>query len=347
MAIAFGKESKIGIIGAGAIGGITSALLHRKGYDIEVACNSAELAEKLRLSGVHLFGLRRGFRVTLPAVAHSSNFSGQKDIIILATKANDVMTAARDTLPFLTENSKIICMQNGMCDFTVAEVVGSERTIGCIVGWGATRHAPGELELTANGNYILGNMFNRDDPCLEPISGILASAFPVKISRNMLGHRFAKLVINASITPLGVLSGLRLGEMLAIRKVRAYMTAIIAECMAIADGMGITVEQFFPGIGYHDFLRGSNMIAKLKRNMLIRLIGMKYRRLKSSSLTSLECGRPTEIDYLNGYIVERGSEMDISTHVNSRIVEIVKEIETGKRDVSLKNLDDPVLLMYI
>jgi 2-dehydropantoate 2-reductase len=347
MVIAFGRESKIGIIGAGAIGGITSALLHRKGYDIEVACNSAELAGKLRSSGVHLFGLRRNFRVPLPAVGHSSNFSGKKDIILLATKANDVIAAARDTLPFLTKNSKVVCMQNGMCEFTVAEVVGSERTIGCIVGWSATRHAPGELELTAGGNYILGNMFNRDDPCLQPLSKILASSFPVKISRNMIGHRFAKLVINACITPLGVLSGLCMGEMLSNRKIRAYMIAIIAECMAVADGMGIAVEGFMPGIEYHALLRGSNMIASLKRHVLIQLIGMKYRRLRSSSLTSLEHGRPTEINYLNGYIVERGIELGISTPVNSRIVEMVKEIEIGKRHVSLKNLDAPILQMYV
>ncbi|MFC1905551.1 ketopantoate reductase family protein [Chloroflexota bacterium] len=347
MAMSFGEESKIGIVGAGAIGGITSALLHREGYDIEVACNSAELAGKLRSSGLHLFGLKRDFRVTLPAVEHASNFSGQKDIILLATKANDVVAAARDTLPFLTENSKVVCMQNGMCEFAVAEVVGSERTVGCIIGWSATRHAPGELELTAGGNYILGNMFDRDDSCLPSLSEILGSIFPVLISQNMMGHRYAKLVINACIAPLGVLSGLCLGEMLAIRKIRNFVIAIIAECMAVAYGMGIAVERFIPGIDYCAFLRGSNMIANLKRHVLIQLIGMKYCRLRSSSLTSLEHGRPTEIDYLNGYIAERGSEHGIPTPVNSRIVELVKEIESGKRHVSLKNLDDPILLMYV
>ena len=341
MAISFGKESKIGIVGAGAIGGITAALLYRAGYDIEVACNSVELAEKIISRGLHVFGNKIDFKLALPAVAHISQFNGHKDIILLATKANDMLKAAQEALPFLTNDSKVVCMQNGICDFALADTIGSHRTVGCIVNWGATMHEPGELELTASSNFILGNVFNDFDTCLGPLSEVLGTVFPVRISHNMMGHRYAKLIINACTASLGAVCGLYLGDMLAIRRIRKIMMSIVAECMSVADAVGIKVERTIGNFDYRSFSEGSGIIADIKRHLLIHAIGLRYRKLKSSSLSSLERGKRTEIDYLNGYVEAKGKEYNVPTPVNSKIVEIVKEIEDGRRSISLRNLDDP------
>lgn len=72
--------------------------------------------------------------------------------------------------------------------------------------------------------------------------------------------------------------------------------------------------------------------------MTIRVIGMKYRRLKSSSLQSLERGRKTEVDNYNGYISAKGFLHDVPTPVNNQLVRMVKEIEEGKRTIDPKNL---------
>jgi len=342
MTISFGKETKIGVVGAGAIGGITAALLHRAGYDIEVACNSVELAEKISSRGLHVFGGKGNFEIPLLAVAHISQFSGHKDIILLATKANGMLKAAQETLPFLANDSKVVCMQNGICDFALADAIGSQRTVGCIVNWSATMHEPGELELTASGDFILGNVFNDFDTCLGPLSRVLGAVFPVRISRNMMGHRYAKLIINACTASLGAICGLNLGDMLAISRIRRIMIAIVVECMSVADAAGIKVERAVGNMDYRNFGEGSGIIADIKRHLLIRVVGLKYRRLKSSSLSSLERGKRTEIDYLNGYVEAKGKEYNVPTPVNSRIVEIVKEIEDGQRLISLRNLDDPI-----
>jgi len=346
MAIEFGKESKIGVVGAGAIGGITAALLCRAGYKIELACHSQQLAHKICSEGLHISGLRGDFRVTLPAVAHISQFSGTKDIMLLATKSNDMLTAAGEMLPFLDAGSKVVCMQNGIAEFVVAEVIGAERTVGCIVGWGATMHDAGELELTAEGEFMLGNVFDADDPSLSPLSKIMASAFPTRISRNMLGHRYAKLVINACIAPLGAICGLTFGELLADRKIRNIMIAIVRECMSVADAMSIKVEPVIGQVDYYKFLRGSNFLASSKRHLLLRMMGLRYHRARSSSLTSLIRGKRTEIDYLNGYVVIKGKEYNIPTPVNNCVVKLVKDIEDGRRQISRANLQNPVFEQF-
>jgi 2-dehydropantoate 2-reductase len=69
-------------------------------------------------------------------------------------------------------------------------------------------------------------------------------------------------------------------------------------------------------------------------------VGHKYRRLKSSLLQSLERGRPTEIDYLNGYICAKGRELGIHTPLNDAVVAMIKEIEAGGRVIRPGNLGD-------
>ncbi len=107
--------------------------------------------------------------------------------------------------------------------------------------------------------------------------------------------------------------------------------------------MGIKVEPAGGGkLDYYRFLDGSSFTSNLKRNLLIRIIGFKYRRIRSSSLQSLERGRRTEIDFLNGYICDRGQENGVPTPVNDSVVSMIRQIETGTRRISLENLNDTV-----
>ncbi|MFH0826232.1 MAG: ketopantoate reductase C-terminal domain-containing protein, partial [Pseudomonadota bacterium] len=77
-----------------------------------------------------------------------------------------------------------------------------------------------------------------------------------------------------------------------------------------------------------------------RRHLLIRLIGFKYRRLKSSSLQSLERGLKTEVDFLNGYICDRGREHGVPTPSNDAVVAMIKEIEEGRRRIAPENLGE-------
>jgi 2-dehydropantoate 2-reductase len=75
-------------------------------------------------------------------------------------------------------------------------------------------------------------------------------------------------------------------------------------------------------------------------------MGMKYKKLKSSSLQSLERGRLTEIDFLNGYIASNGKMHGVPVPVNTALVDMVHEIEDGKREISPDNLNDKVFINY-
>lgn len=112
-----------------------------------------------------------------------------------------------------------------------------------------------------------------------------------------------------------------------------------------AGALGLRVEPV-SRLDLGSFLKGAGAPGRLKRHALIRLVGFKYRRLKSSSLQSLERGERTEIDFLNGYIVARGRERGVRTPLNEFLTARVKDIEAGRRTIGLANFDDPFLEAY-
>ncbi|MGD2126856.1 MAG: 2-dehydropantoate 2-reductase [Desulfobacteraceae bacterium] len=340
------KESvKMAVVGAGAIGGVTAALLSRAGWDLELVCKHQEIVDRACSDGLHVFGVKGEHRIALKAVKEIRELSGPKDVVFLATKANDCIEAARDLRPFLHENSAVVSLQNGICEEALAEVLGADRVVGCVVAWGATMQGPGELEITSGGEIVIGPIDHQPDERLPLLKEMLDAVAPTRISENIMGELYSKLIINACINSLGVMAGVSLGGLLALKKARVIFIGLMREAMAVADAMGIKVE---PGGGgkldYYRFLGHRSLVADLRRHLFIRAIGFKYRRIKSSSLQSLERGRKTEIDYLNGYICDRGREHGVPTPLNDAVVTMVKEIEDGKRKITPENLNAPVYL---
>jgi 2-dehydropantoate 2-reductase len=331
---------RIGVIGAGAIGGITAALIRQAGYDVEIVCKYEELAPQINETGLHIQGYGGDHWVPMPAVAEIKDMKADKDLILLATKATDLVPAAQALLPLLTPDTLVVSLQNGICEETLGEAVGPNRVIGCVVGWGATMNSPGELEMTSGGEFIIGTLDARTEPRLQTIKEILNLVVPCRISENILGSLYAKLIVNSCITSLGAICGLYMGQMLADRQIRNIFIDIMQEAMAVADAMNLHVETIGGRMNYYRFMAGSGTLAQFRRHLMIRLIGFKYRRLKSSSLQSLERGKPTEIDYLNGYITDKAKKLNMPVPVNDRIVEMIKEIEAGRREISPKNFKD-------
>lgn len=335
------KDLKIAVIGAGAIGGITAAYLSKAGYGVEIVCKYPEKAEQAREKGLHIVGVRGEHFIKMNAVAEIEQLSGRKDIVIIVTKAYDMPDAAKRVLPFLKDDSIVVSMQNGICVEAMAQIVGEERTVGCVIGWGSTMLPDGALNMTSEGEFVIGGFKHDKDVSL--LKEVLESMLPTRISANIISDLYSKMVINSCITSTGVLSGLYLGQILKRRAARNIFISIMREAIDVADAMHLDVEPYGGKIDYYSLIRGSGIFARFKRHLIIRVIGFKYRRLKSSSLQSLMRGKPTEVDYFNGYIAKKGGEHGVPTPVNKRIVQMIKEIEAGKRKVEVANLYDEEL----
>src|SRR4030042_5137533 len=102
----------------------------------------------------------------------------KKDIILHSTKATDMIEAAREVKSIIKENGYLISMQNGIREDDLAVVVGSEKIIGCVTGWGASMESPGKLTMTSTGDFILGYPGKEPDEHLFSIAEALSSVVP-------------------------------------------------------------------------------------------------------------------------------------------------------------------------
>lgn len=330
------------VVGAGAIGGITAVLLKKNGYNVEVVCRQPEYASLISNEGIEVSGVCGNLKIKLPSYSSISGVKEKKDIILHATKSTDIAQTVGLLKSVLSENGHVISMQNGLSENNLASVIGEDRVISCVVGWGATIITHGRMKMTSKGDFIIGYQGKAPDDFLYDLSEILSAIVPTRVSDNIMGHLYSKLVINSCITSLGTISGLYLGKMLSIKKIRKIFIEIIREAVAVADAMKIKIEVFGRKLDFKKFVEGNNIFSDLRRHLLLMIVGFKYRRLKSSSLQSLERGEPTEIDYLNGYIVMKGKKHNVPVPINTAIVNMIHEIEHIKRKICPENFNDPV-----
>jgi len=335
---------KIAIIGAGAVGGVIAAFLSNDKYDVELVCKHREIVEAIENNGLRVEGIK-GRLIKYPDVLIDiSQISEKQDVIFLATKANDAEDAARAVLPFIHDDSMVISLQNGICEHKIARIISQARTIGCIVEWGATMSGPGRVEVTSHGRFIIGELNREIKHRLFVLKSILENVFPVQITSNIEGELFSKLIINSCITTLGAITGLTLGELLNIPLARTIFLKIFTEAVRVARAEGVKLEKIAGKIDPYKFaLNESEMssnfsLSLFKKHLTLMAVGFKYRKLKSSSLQSLERGKSTEIDYLNGYIVEKAQKHHIAVPVNLQLISMIKDIEQGKRKIELENL---------
>jgi len=334
-------DLKFLVVGAGAVGGITAALLRRNGFNVEIVCKYDDYATLLSDKGIEISGACGKFNIKIPAFASVSQVGEEKDIVLLATKATDMMEAVHSIDSILKKDGFLISMQNGICEDNLASVIGRNRIIGCVTGWGATMESAGKLVMTSTGDFIVGYLDRETDDFLSEIAEILSVVVPVKTTNNITGHKYSKLIINSCITSLGAICGLYLGRMLMIRKVRNIFIEIIREEVKLAEKMNIQIEVFGGKLDFKKFIEGGGLIQEMRRHIILIIIGYRYRKLKSSGLQSLERGKLTEVDFLNGYIVKNGELFGVPVPVNTIILNMLHQIEQKKRVIAADNFNDP------
>src|SRR5919201_2385920 len=215
---------RIGVIGLGAIGGVTAQRLLGAGLDVALAAgrHAAELSGKFSQARIG---------ETLPG-------PDPYGLILLCVRSPEIETALRPAVPLLKPDGAVVCLQNGFPEERVASLVGPQRVLGAVIGWSATMTEPGEYVVTGAGKFTLGG----DSPRLEHARLMLQHAFPVKITSNLQGARWSKLAFNCAMSTLGAVSGLSLGELASRREVRALALRVIEEVARAAHSKGVRFE---------------------------------------------------------------------------------------------------------
>ena len=315
------------VVGPGAIGLLAAARLADAGQEVLLAARDAAGAKALA-AGVSATGPDgQAVRARVGAIARPKDLAASPRMLLLATKCADAEAALRTWLPALPEDAPVVAMQNGVLGDVLRPMAG-QRYVECTVSLPATLTRPGHSVQTGPGGLHIGpwpRAGPRDDPkAFRAVAGVLADMVPVTGSGNMQGVKWTKLAINSCITSLGVLTGLELGDLLQRRDARQAFLRVCEEAYAAGRADGVRFE---PLSGFRPGLFGRPLPG---RDALVRLVGRKYRRHRSSSLQSLERGRRTEVDFLSGHIVATARGHGLDAPVNAAVVDLVHAIEAGR-----------------
>ena len=326
------------IYGAGSLGTVLGAYITKNGGKIDLINRNRAHIEALKKNGAIITGT---VEMTVPVTALTPDeMSGRYDIILLLTKQlmnKEVVTFLKD---YLTDDGVIVTLQNGLPEPDIAEIVGSQRTMGCVVEWGAALTAPGVCHLTSEVDSLsfhMGKMEGITDEKFNEVKALLELMCPVYEEENLLGARWSKLLINATFSGLGTVVGGVFGDVSENKAARKVAIRCMKECIDVGHAAGIT---FAP-------VQGKNITAlfyykgAIKRAIATRLIPIamkKHRNIEPSMLQDLKKNKPCEVDAINGVVSAWGRKCSVQTPINDRIVDIIKQCESGAMIPKAENI---------
>lgn len=329
---------KLILIGAGSIGGTTATMIREKGYDIDIVEANHERAEKIRKEGITLTGAIGNHTQKFNVFESPDELTEKYDVCIIATKYFALASVAEKMLPHVKEDGIFMSMQNGICTKILSDVVGVDKTAGCMIGFGATMLPNGDVNVTSSGELKIGRVTGVIDTKIKELGEIYKAVLPTKVVDNIDAQLYSKLIINSCINSIAPLTGECVGVMLSDDAAKSIFLQIAREATYVAKKMGLKVPPYATVLNYNLLLISDanwfNSIAKL----LVTIVGKKFGDVRPSTLQSLDRGEKTEIDIFNGYIVKQGKEYGVPTPVNEQIWNFIKKIENGEEKSSMENL---------
>lgn len=279
--------------------------------------------------------------LTVPVNAiFPDEMSGKYDVIFLMTKQlfnEEVVTSLK---PMLSEQGVIVTLQNGIPEPDIANIVGQDHTMGCVVEWGATLSAPGESTLTSSPDSLsfhMGKMDGITDEQVRLVKQLLETMCPVYVEDNLIGARWSKLLINATFSGLGTVIGGLFGDVSEDKAARKVAVRCMKECIDVGHAAGAV----FAPVQGKDITKLFYYNGSLKRafaEFLLPIAMKKHRGIEPSMLQDLKHGKPCEIDAINGVVCKWGKKYGVPTPINDRIVEVVKKEQAGELSLSKDNI---------
>lgn len=326
------------IIGMGCIGGTVATVMKSSGYDVEVVAHGEENARLIEEKGFTITGMKGDRIVKFKAYPDVESVEGKYDIVMIATKYQQMPELAEKSLRLLNDDSVVVGLQNGLCVEQLAEVVGENRAVGCMIGFGATMEKKNFVNVTTSGEFYVGMLKGNTSPKLQYLKDMFSTVYPTKIADDINERLYSKLIINSCINAIAGISGKTLGDILTDKTARATFLKIAREAMNVASAMKMNVPKYGAILDYRLLMLSESKLWNAVCSMAVVVVGKMNKNVRPSTLQALETGRRTEIDIMNGYISSLGKKYGVATPVNDKLTEMIKQIEAGERKMGVHNV---------
>jgi len=335
-------------IGAGAIGSYIGSFLARAGHDVTLVDPWPEQVEAVRRGGISVTGPHDPFaaKPTALHVHELQRLDADFDIAFVAMKAYDTAWATWMALPHLKPEGYVVSAQNCWNDPIVASIAGAERSVGLIMSKiGVALWKAGEVERAwRRGSGAGHDVFRAGEhdgkitervTALAEIMSVIDGARPTD---NLWGERWSKLCANCMGNPVQAMTGLGSKEIADQARGREITIRIAQESAAVGLKQGYRIPKF-NGREAEQWAQAGRPDVYAELDAMLKPKEGAGRNWRASMAQDVIKGRRSEIDFMNGRVVDKGRELGVPTPVSAAVVEIMREIDAGTRKPAPEHIE--------
>ena len=297
---------KICIIGAGAMGGLYGARLIMAGEEVNFVDNRQSVVNNINQQGVHLTGVDGEHWIPAQASTTAGDYF-PADIVFIHTDTNNTAAAAIQASTVLDkQNGWCITFQNGIGNVEkLQDELGLDRVVGGISYHSAASPQPGHSFHTNADKTWIGELNQQPSERVAELKQTLSNAgFDVQIADDIVAIIWSKFVLNCAVNPICAITGFRTGEIGTHEAASEFQKRILDEVLEVVDARGIS------------------LVGQDPRATVEGLADRLFNR--PSMLQHMDAGLPTEIDALNGAVVQEGRTLGVSTPFNEALTLLIK-----------------------
>jgi 2-dehydropantoate 2-reductase len=300
---------KIAVVGAGAVGGYFGGMLARAGAPVTMIGRQA-FVEAVKNSGLQLDTVQ--FRETVyPEASTDIAAVAGAGVVLLCVKTTDTAITAKSLARHISSEAIVVSLQNGVNNAEEIRAAAGIDALPAVVYVAAAMSPPGYVKHLGRGDLVVGPK----NAQTERIANLLLRArVPCRISENIEGELWTKLIWNCALNAISALGRVTYGEIFASPDARHIIETLVEELLAVARAKGIHP----PGLeDPKAALAGALKIAE------------QMSGTRSSTAQDMARGKRTEIDSLNGYVARLGEQLGVATPVNHALYTLVKLQESN------------------
>src|ERR1700747_2411633 len=302
-----GEWPKVAVVGAGAVGGYFGGLLARAGAPV-IFIGRPAFADAVKQNGLFFDTVQFQERVKVEASTDLAAARGA-EIVLFCVKTTDTAETARALATVLSKDTVIISMHNRAANAQQIEAASGMKALPAAVYVAASVPAPGKVKHVGRGDLVLGP----HNEVTERVAAVFTRGkVPCRISENLAGELWTKLVWNCALNAVSALGKVTYGEILASADANQMLETTVAEVLTVPGPTGIQPA------GLEDpkaALAGAYKVAE------------SMAATRSSTSQDMMRGKKTEIDSLNGFIVRRARELNVAVPINHALFTLVKLAE--------------------
>ncbi|MFW9851621.1 MAG: ketopantoate reductase family protein [Candidatus Thorarchaeota archaeon] len=343
---------KIVVIGPGAIGCAVAASISQENAEVFLLGRERH-KEYFKKNPVIYKSYMGNLSSKIKAITVDDLKNGNltPDALFITLKANPTLAFVQELQDTLPKETPIVSLQNGFVAQDIFDKTKFENVYPCVIGFNVLLEDEGVAVQTTDGDIIVGKLTAEMTPekgreVPEFILKALNKIAPTSISENIISDVWMKVMINCTINPICAIGNFALGEIAGDVSGLTLALWTWKELVHVVDALGLKLNPF-QGRLYPEMLYNYDLISfGIARTVVMRMTHENKDAIVST-LQDIRNNKTTEIDYLNGKVVELGKEYNVEMPINELLIDTIKKLEKGELKPSkglIKKLYNQVVL---